>query len=261
MIIQSIAGVGHRRHGCSTFVAMRLFPPIWPTRPLTVRGARGCVAVVGDGAPVVLLPSLFARPKTYCPTVDAIARRATVFVLEVPGSGGAERLARPWTLEEYAGWVGAALGTLAPGRVTLVGHSHAGAVAIHIAHRFPDQLAKLVVADTIGAGRVRVAGGLHDLAVEWNLVRRAWLDVAGNLVRHPRTFVHHVGVCFTTDILPVAREIRVPTIVAWSGRDHTLPVSQGERLAREIPDARLVVCVSGSHDWIISHAEQFAAIV
>lgn len=245
---------------------MESFPADWPTRPVTAGGLRGGVAVIGRGPPVALLPSLIARPVTYRAAVMALARTHRVFVIEVPGSGRAERLSRQLSLEEYADWVGAVLGTVAPTGVTLVGHSHAGGVAVHVADRFPDRVRALVVADGIGAnepGRVlgMVAGGVHDLIAEWRLVRRAWPDVARNLVRHPRTVFHHARVAFVADVLPVARRLRVPTVVAWGGRDRLLPARHGERLAAAVPGARFELFAGGSHAWEISHADRFAAVV
>jgi pimeloyl-ACP methyl ester carboxylesterase len=51
-------------------------------------------------------------------------------------------------------------------------------------------------------------------------------------------------------------EIRVPTLVLWGSGDRITPVSNGERLAREIPGARLEVVKEAWHmPWLNQPAE------
>ncbi|QEL19140.1 alpha/beta fold hydrolase [Limnoglobus roseus] len=247
-------------------MATDTFPGHWPITELHALGHRGRVAVVGAGRPVVLLPSLFALPRTYRPLVERLAEDRRVFVVEVPGSGNGERLDVPLSLDGYGRWVADVLRQLGLSGVTLIGHSHAGAVAAHVAHVCPERIGRLILVDAIGAIERphvfrMIVGGVIDLGREWKLVRRAWVDVAGNAVRHPRTVLHHLAVCFAANVLGIAAQLRVPTTVAWGGRDGTLPPDLAERFAAAIPEAALVICAAGSHAWPISHAEEFARIV
>jgi pimeloyl-ACP methyl ester carboxylesterase len=41
--------------------------------------------------------------------------------------------------------------------------------------------------------------------------------------------------------LGMLKKVKAPTLILWGGRDRLLPPALGERLAREIPHARLVV--------------------
>jgi pimeloyl-ACP methyl ester carboxylesterase len=60
------------------------------------------------------------------------------------------------------------------------------------------------------------------------------------------------------DVASAARDLRIPTLLAWGDRDRTVPLACASRLGREIPDAKLVVG-SGSHDWLVTAPDAFAA--
>src|SRR5262245_42186875 len=98
--------------------------------PVAVDGFRGRYLVSGEGPPLVLLPTQLALARAYRPTIDALARSFRVYAVEMPGSGGGERLAKPWTIAQYAAWVSGFLDAEALERASLVGHSCSGAVAL-----------------------------------------------------------------------------------------------------------------------------------
>jgi pimeloyl-ACP methyl ester carboxylesterase len=234
-------------------------------RPVTAAGFRGWYAAAGAGPPVVLLASPLARGKTYLPTAACLARAHAVTVVEMPGSGRAARLPRPWTIAEYAGWAAAFLDAVDARGATVVGHSYSGAVAVALAALHPARVGRIVVADSIGAGGphplVRtIAAGAIDLMLETPLVVRAWHHVVGNAVTHPRNFARQARASLTADVTGLAARAAVPALVAWGRRDHTLPPRCAAEFARHLPNATVYLS-DGSHDWVISRAAEFAAVV
>jgi pimeloyl-ACP methyl ester carboxylesterase len=234
-------------------------------RPVEIDGVRGWYAEAGAGPPVVLLASPLARAKTYRPTVGRLAAAHRVFAVEMPGSGRADRLPRPWSLAGYAAWAAGFLTALDLSDATVIGHSHSGAVTVVLAAEHPGRVGRIVVCDSIGAGGPHpllraVAAGVIDVMLEFPLVVRAWHHVAGNAVRHPWNFAHQVWASFTEDVTALASRVKVPALVAWGRRDHTLPPRCAAAYARSLPDAAVYLS-GGSHDWIISRADEFAGVV
>jgi pimeloyl-ACP methyl ester carboxylesterase len=230
-----------------------------------IGGVRGWYAEAGAGPPVVLLASPLARAKTYHPTVGRLATAHRVFAVELPGSGRADRLPRPWSLAEYGAWAAGFLAALDLSDATVIGHSHSGAIPVVLAAEHPGRIGRVVIVDAIGAGGPHpvlrtVAAGFIDVMLEFPLVARAWHHVAGSAVRHPKNFAGQVWASFAADVTALASRVKVPALVAWGRRDHTLPSRCAAAYARRLP-AAAVYLSGGSHNWTISRADEFAGVV
>lgn len=234
-------------------------------RPFVAAGTRGRIVAVGDGPPVVLLASVLAILRPYRPTVRALARSHRVYAVEMPGSGRAAHLSEPWTLEEYAGWVAAALEVLALRDATVVGHSHAGGVAVVLAALHPERVGRVVIADGIGTcrqsfGRVLFGRAIDTLTAECGLAAREWPALA-DTIAHGRNAVRQIRVSLDVDLTGYAARVGVPALLAWGSRDHTIPPACADIYARHLPRAELYVSPRGSHCWPITHPDEFAGAV
>src|SRR5215212_7791314 len=89
---------------------------------------RTCIERTGAGEPLVLLPSMLVRAKTYLWLIERLRRRFTVIVPEPPGTGAGSRLAQPWSFQRYADALIELLDALQLPAVTLIGHSNSGPV-------------------------------------------------------------------------------------------------------------------------------------
>ncbi|MFY0526083.1 alpha/beta fold hydrolase [Archangium gephyra] len=61
-------------------------------------------------------------------------------------------------------------------------------------------------------------------------------------------------------LLRWAPRVRMPVLLAWGRRDHTMPLSCAERLRERLPHARVYVG-AGSHDWLITDSREFTRAV
>lgn len=221
---------------------------------------------VGAGPPVVLLASMLIRARIYEPTVQALSRRFRVIVLEMPGSGRGSRLPVPWDFEQYARWAASFLSAMGLDQVTLIGHSNSGAVALVMGALHPERIGRLVLVDPVGVDPTHsvlrlLLARFRDLPLEPRFSRRAGRAVLYNLLVHPRNLLSQAHLSATQELIKYAPLVRVPTLLAWGARDHTMPVRMAEVLQRLLPDATLVVSRSGSHDWLVEQPARFAAVV
>ncbi|WP_437275083.1 alpha/beta hydrolase [Sorangium sp. So ce375] len=224
------------------------------------------VTETGSGKPAVLLPSMLIGGTPYQPAVEAMARRARVLVLELPGSGRGSRLGAPWTLERYARCVAGALRALRLERVTLIGHSLSGAVALVAAARYPERISGLVLVDSIGFDPpgsvlaivlVRAADALRSPRfIAWGVPA-----LLHNLLFHTRSALSLLRIAATADLCRYAARVRVRTLLAWGARDLTAPLGSALALQRSMPDSTLVVSPKGSHNWIVERPAEFADAV
>ena len=119
-------------------------------RHLYLDGLR--VATLEKGSPspanpsLVLLHGLMGCAETFAPLMEALGDRYHIVAIDLPGSGRSERRADiDPSLAATAGTVSRVLDALQLQRPVLLGHSHGGAVAMHLAATQPGLLRSLVL--------------------------------------------------------------------------------------------------------------------
>jgi pimeloyl-ACP methyl ester carboxylesterase len=128
------------------------------------------------------------------------------------------------------------------------------------------RITRLVLADAVGADmafslrRVIIARGL-DALLEPELTLTGWSHVLFNAVFHLPNFINQVRLSARIDVTACARNIRIPTLLAWGGRDHTMPLRCARLFESILPSLRRYVSPQGSHDWIVDRPAEFAAVV
>jgi pimeloyl-ACP methyl ester carboxylesterase len=78
-----------------------------------------------------------------------------------------------------------------------------------------------------------------------------------------RTSLSHLPDWFateTTDLSDRLPEVATPTLLLWGDSDPFSPIAVGERLARQLPQARLEVIPNSDHDLGLHHAERLAPL-
>lgn len=254
-----------------------------PRMHADVRGPEGAPPVLllhGWGSSAALMEAA-GRP---------LAEARRVHALDLPGHGRTPPPPRlvdgsAWGVPEYAALVAHYVRTHGLAPVPVVGHSNGGRIALTMASdpAMAGLVSKLVLVSPSGVTPPRGAGyyvrrayvgllkapfrlvpdgplrarGLAWLrtTVYWRLVASADYAGAADAMRETfvRTVNHHVD-----DRLG---QIGVPTLVIWGDADTDVGRVQVETLAREIPDAGLVVLPGAGHYGYLDAYDTYAATV
>lgn len=223
------------------------------------------VTLDGGGPPLLLLPSMLVLARSYDWLARRLRTRRRVLRLHMPGTADAGPVASPWSFEDYAGHVEAFLDSAGLGPLPVIGHSNSAVPALHLAARRPDLVSHLVLVGPVGGAGPRpmlavLAGRAFDAILEHRLTLWGFWQPLLNLVRHPRNTLNQVRLAAAADVRPLAARVRIPTLLAWGARDHTMPPAPGlPELRRAIPHAHVYVSAGGSHDWLVDHPAEFAA--
>ena len=248
--------------------------------------------ILGDGPPLVALHGGFGLDHTqFRPWLDALPVK-----LILPDQRGCGRSSREGidkaTIETLARDLDELRAQLGIERWAVLGHSFGSYVALEYAHRFAARVDKLILVggapaldypDVIGAhltarGTPEQAAvlqkGMSSQLESDDEFRRAWrlllplyfhgpvkLDDAQAIYSAPALF-HGFRMLSQFSALPWLGDLRMPTLVA-SGRDDWIaPPAQGaERLARGLPDARLVIFEESGHFPYIEENSRFLSVV
>jgi pimeloyl-ACP methyl ester carboxylesterase len=218
----------------------------------------------GSGPKLVLLHGAGDQAGTWFRVAPALARDHTLIVPDLAGHGGSAPRTGPIEASAVYAGVVATIDALAPGeRVTIVGNSLGGWMAMLEAHRRPDRVAMAVC---VGGGAVR--GGNEHARVLPRTRAEARESVAAtrdpgsapiadyvldDIVRMASTgplarFAATVSSmeAFILDDAAL-REIRVPVRLIWGASDRLMPLQYAERMEAALPDVRLATLDTCGH--------------
>ena len=108
--------------------------------------------VEGRGPAVVLVHGLGGFAESWRHTVAALARRATVFALDLPGFGASAKPPARYRLGYFARALHGFLDALGIPRTSLVGHSLGAAVAVTLALTHPARIERLALVGGVVPG-------------------------------------------------------------------------------------------------------------
>src|SRR5438132_1151146 len=157
-------------------------------------GLRIHYVVDGRGPAVLLVHGLGGFAESWRHNTAYLGRHATVYAIDLPGFGGSGKPRAPYGLAFFAQALRRFVEATGLGRVTLVGHSLGGAVAVAYAATHPESLERLALVGAVVPGfgyrlplayRVLALRGVGELVSAWARLRAAvrWLGAGGRLRR------------------------------------------------------------------------------
>jgi pimeloyl-ACP methyl ester carboxylesterase len=122
-------------------------------RMVVMHGHARAFRVLGTGPTVLLLlHGIGSDGATWDTVAPALAERYTVIVPDLLGHGRSVKPRADYSIGGYANGMRDLLGALDIDRVTVVGHSFGGGVAMQFAYQFPERTDRLVVVAGGGLG-------------------------------------------------------------------------------------------------------------
>ena len=106
----------------------------------------------GEGPPILLIHGITSSARTWREVMPALAEHHEVIAPDLLGHGRSAKPRGDYSLGGYASGLRDLLTILGIGRVTVVGHSLGGGVAMQFAYQFPNRLGRLVLVDSGGLG-------------------------------------------------------------------------------------------------------------
>ncbi|MEZ0049500.1 pimeloyl-ACP methyl ester carboxylesterase [Mycobacterium sp. MAA66] len=117
----------------------------------TIHGYRRAFRVAGSGPAVLLIHGIGDNSTTWSTVQTKLAQRFTVIAPDLLGHGKSDKPRADYSVAAYANGIRDLLSVLDVERVTVVGHSLGGGVAMQFAYQFPQLVERLIL---VGAGGV-----------------------------------------------------------------------------------------------------------
>ena len=239
------------------------------------------VEIRGSGPDLVLLHGWALHGGMWGPWIDALAERARLHIVDLPGHGRS-----PWHVDHPdVSSLAREISPLVPGGAAVVGWSLGGMVALEIARMRPGELAALVLIATTpcflarddweGGMQTEVLDGFASgLASDYRrtianfLALQTWGDerasaalraLRASLSSHgePQPRALHAGLAIlrSADLRDALPAIATPTLVIAGEHDRITPARAGRELAARLPAARFVEIPKAGHAPFLSHGE------
>lgn len=266
---------------------------------LTIHGHRRAFVKAGSGPALLLLHGLGCDHTTWDPVIDALARRYTVIAPDLLGHGASAKPRADYSLGGYANGMRDLLTVLGIDKVTVVGHSFGGGVAMQFAYQYPERTERLVLVASGGLGpevtpaiRAITTPGFEQVMGLLTLPGVRHLGVLGleALSRTPlraahdldevariydsfkdpatRAAIRHVVravVDWRGQIVTMADRAylteAMPMCVVWGRDDHVLPVRHAANAGALAPKARIEVIPNAGHFPHKDHPQRFVRIL
>jgi pimeloyl-ACP methyl ester carboxylesterase len=266
-----------------------------------LHGHRVAYREAGDqGLPVVLLiHGITCSSANWDPVIPALAEHAHVIAPDLLGHGDSDKPAGDYSLGAFASGLRDLLDCLGHERVTIVGHSLGGGVAMQFAYQYPERCERVVLVSSGGLGQevswalraatlpgadlvlplianshVRTAGKatarlLHGLSIR---PRPSMVELArgyASLSDSPnrKAFVHTLR----SVIGPGGQRVHAgdrhylaegrPTLIIWGAGDPVIPVSHAYAAHADLPGSHLEVFEQSHHFPHMDEPARFAQVL
>jgi pimeloyl-ACP methyl ester carboxylesterase len=267
----------------------------------TIHGYRRAFRVAGSGPALLLIHGVGDDSTAWEPVHAKLAQRFTVIAPDLLGHGESDKPRADYSLPAFANGMRDLLTVLGIDRVTVVGHSFGGGVAMQFAYQYPQLVERLVLVSTGGVAK-DVSVALRAAAMPMGSEALAVLRVPGVLPA-VRLFGRAIGTVlgstkFGRDAADVvgllegfrdphalsafARTLRsvvdrrgqfvtmldrsylmqsVPMQLIWGDEDLIIPVSHARMAHAAMPGSRLEIFEDSGHMPFHDHPDRFVEVV
>ncbi len=266
---------------------------------LTIHGHRRAFVKAGSGPAILLLHGLGANHKTWEPVIDSLARRYTVIAPDLLGHGQSAKPRADYSVGGYANGMRDLLTVLGIDKVTVVGHSFGGGVAMQFAYQFPERTERLILVGSGGLGTqvspliraittpgfeyvmgpLTLPGVRHAAAAAMRGLSRTGVkefrdfDEVAAIYETFKDYDARSAICHVTravvdwrgQIVTMADRAylteAMPLCVIWGEEDRVIPATHAELAAALAPGARIELIANAGHFPHKDHPQRFAKIV
>jgi pimeloyl-ACP methyl ester carboxylesterase len=268
------------------------------SQTLTLHGHSIAYVQQGSGPVLLLIHGMAGALDTWRLVIDSLAEHATVLAVDLPGHGSSDPAGGDYSLGSLATFLRDVLMALGHERVTLVGHSLGGGIAMQFSYQFPEMTERLALVSSGGlglevnpalraaslpganlflsltagatqrvsgfagpvlrAGRVPSKPGLEELVRSYSSLADA--DRRSAFLATVRSVVGLNGQTVRAgDRLHLASEI--PVLLVWGADDAIIPAEHARAAHELLPHGTLAVFDGVGHFPQVEAPERFVAVL
>ncbi|EWT02641.1 hydrolase [Intrasporangium oryzae NRRL B-24470] len=253
----------------------------------------------GTGPAILFIHGLLGSHENWTHLVDKLDDRHRVVIPDLFGHGASAKPVGDYSLGAHAAVLRDLIDLLGIDRVTLVGHSLGGGIAMQFCYLFPQRVERLVLVATGGLGRtvspLLRSATLPGAELVLPVIASSWVRERVEGIGHVASWfgwragadasAAWQGFTSLSDaesrraFLATTRAVidpggqtvsarghlpsgaPIPTLVVWGTRDRMIPVGHANRAHEVFPDARVVLFEGAGHFPHLEQPERFSAVL
>jgi pimeloyl-ACP methyl ester carboxylesterase len=242
----------------------------------------------GKGESLIMISGLAADVRALQMVIAQLAQKNRIIIFDNRGAGRTEVTPGLYTTQLLADDVAHLMSALAIERAHILGHSLGGAIAQHLALKYPQKINKLILMSTFIKNPVRTQQLINltlnmlRQGISISLVAAAnlpWLYsshfisdekkaamVLDLMIHNPNQitlqgYESQAHACITHDTQQQLHQIKTETLVVCGDDDLITPLNQSEKIAAEISQAKLAVIPNVGHIPHIENPTAYTSLV
>lgn len=253
----------------------------------------------GSGPVVLFIHGILGSQRQWSQLVDVMDDDHRVIVPDLFGHGDSAKPVGDYSLSAHAAAMRDLLDHLGVDRVTLVGHSLGGGIAMQFFYLFPERVERLVLVSSGGLGRevnlilrsATLPGAAQVLSVAASAPVLSRVEALGRGARklgwRPGADIDAVWHGFSSlgdresrvAFLATTRAVidlggqsisahdhlgdvpSVPTMIVWGTKDRMIPVQHAHSVERVLPDSQVELFEGAGHFPHLDDPERFASVL
>jgi len=270
----------------------------FPVKHVSLHGERLAYRRAGTGPALLLLHGIAGSSGTWMAAMRILQRDYTVVAPDFLGHGKSTKPFGDYSLGNHASGMRDLLEVLDIDRVTIVGQSFGGGVAMQFAYQFPERCERLVLVDAGGLGRevswmlrlLTLPAAEYVMPLLFPARVRSWGDsvatfIGNRGIRQPRAaemwrsyrsltepenrqaFIRTMRAVIDPGGQSVSAINRLylaaamPTLIVWGDQDRIIPVAHAYKAHETIPNSRLEVLKGVGHFPHVEDPVRFVEIL
>lgn len=234
----------------------------------------------GNGGNVLVLQGWGTEIELYGAVISELAKKFTVYAPDFPGFGKTDEPKEPWCVDDYVDFVVAFCKEMGITKTILFGHSFGCRVIIKLLSRkeCPIEVEKVILTGAAGIKPVQSESAKKKTSayqrgkkiLSTPLMKKLFPNALEKLrqkhgsadYRAASPMMRQVLVkTVNEDLSHLLPEIRQEVLLIWGRNDDATPLSDGERMEKEMQNAGLAVIDNGGHFAFIEQQYLFLRIL
>lgn len=237
----------------------------------------------GTGRPVILLHGAGAGGITWSPVIKPLSAHFHVIVPDIVGYGESDKPSASYDRPFFSTWLKDFCDALGLDKLSMIGNSQGGAIALQFVLDNPNRVERLVLVDSGGLGKEMPQGAFIGLIWMNTFPGKGAAKLLGQYLMHDsheadpvwdeyllgvakmpggnRVFWQGKGKAVSAIPEEQLRRIEQPTLIIWGKDDRFFPLAHAEFAQRTIPKAQLHIITNAAHLPFLDQPQEFSTTV
>jgi pimeloyl-ACP methyl ester carboxylesterase len=221
--------------------------------------------------PILFLHGWGISAEPYHEILNLLAQQHFLIAPDLPGFARSSYSDLIPDYDSYAKFLLSFLDSLNIQHVHLIGHSLGGGIAITLSALVPDRVKSLVLVDSTGNPCVSIPEIVPRRAIEMTAqlllpeLKLKLVDIpqvfSYNLLFNTGNVIQALLLSLQVDLKHLLPKIKAPSLLLWSDKDLTTPLTAAQEMAAKISNSKLTVVEEGFHEWGLWYPEKFTSML